>query len=52
MNYKGFTILHDKLCNTWRVKVDFYTEFLAFDEKDAKRQIDNYIKRISLRKAA
>ena len=52
MNYKGFSILHDKIINRWCVKVDVFTEWLALDERDAKRQVDEYMARKSLQKAA
>lgn len=51
MNYKGFSILHDSICRRWIVKFDVFTEWLAIDERDAKRQIDEYLLR-KLRKAA
>lgn len=52
MEYRGFTILHDKIRNSWHVKVDFFTEWLATDEMDAKRQIDDYLERKYLRNVA
>jgi hypothetical protein len=52
MEYKGFLIPHDKVCRRWIVKVDFYTEWLAIDEQDAKRQIDEYLSRNERRIAA
>lgn len=52
MNYKGFSILHDKIMNRWCVKVDVFTEWLALDERDAKIQFDNYLKRKSVQIAA
>ena len=52
MKYKGFIILHDKIINRWIVSIDVFTQWLAIDEKDAKRQIDEHLEKIALRKAA
>ena len=52
MKYRGFSILYDRFTDSWYVKLDRYTEWLATSESDAKKQIDEYLSRKITRVAA
>lgn len=51
MNYKGFTIIKD-CCGTFKVRITIREEWLAVDLRDAQRQVDEYLRKISFRKVA
>lgn len=50
MNYRGFTII--KSCGQWKVRVSFSEEWLAIDEHDARKQVDEYLARAARKLAA
>ena len=47
MEYKGFTILHDKVCGRWIIVIDIFTQWYATDDADARKQINEYHNRKS-----
>jgi hypothetical protein len=45
IDYKGYRVWRDKICECWRAKIDGYTEAIFQSRDKAEKYIDELIER-------